>query len=263
MERIIRFIHFHKTVLVFFLCLIISTILIFSNQTSQVLVLRTISADVAGSVTQKLNWVVLLFAALEENKQLKSDNLRLNFENDQLRVISEQNQRLRELLDFKQNTKYEFKSGHITHWNSPLLSTVTIDLGSRDGVTKNDPVITNNGLVGKIIESGSNFSICQLLTDGSFRVSSQLKRAEIMGFLSFLEDNIAVLNVNGSAVVTVGDTVVSSRHGNIYPFGIPIGTVSDFTREPGLFKTVFVNLFVKYDQLQEVSVILNKNPSDS
>ncbi len=259
MERILQFIYLQKTVLVFVLCLLLSTILIFSNQTSQVLVLRALSADTAGKITQKLNWVVMLLYAMDENKQLKSENLRLSFENEQIRAIKEQNERLKELLAFKNQIEYELRSGQILHWTAPLLSTVTIDLGSQDGVSRNDPVITSNGLVGKIIVSGENFSICQLLTDGNFRVSSQLRNADIFGFLSYLQNNKATIDINSSAQVAAGDTVVTSRHGNIYPYGIPIGVVSDSIREPGLFQTVFVDLFVKYDQLKEISVIINSN----
>jgi len=262
-ERIIKFFIVYKTIFVFLLCIIFSISLIFSNQTEQVLTLRVKFADFSSSITQKLNLFSRVFSALEVNDSLRVVNDRLSFENWQFRELKEENDRLRDLLEFKKNAPFDFRTGQIVHWHPPFLSTITINLGQRDGVKKNDPVITNNGLVGKIIDAGANAAICQLLTDGSFRVSAQIKSSDIVGFLQYKEDNYAVIDIRGSATLTVGDTVVTSSHGNIYPFGIPIGTIIDFTREPGLFKTATVKLFVNYIRLRDVSVIINVNPVEN
>jgi len=216
-------------------------------------------ADFSSKITQKLSWFSLIFSALEENERLKVENIRLSFENALLTDLKNENDHLHDLLEYKKNSPFDFKTGQIVHWSPTFLSTVTINLGQGDGVKKNDPVITNDGLVGKIIEASNNSALCQLLTDVSFRVSAQLKNSDIVGFLKYKEDDKAVIDIRGSAEVFVGDTVVTTSHGNIYPYGIPIGTVIDFTREPGLFKTATVKLFVDYDQLRDVSVITNVN----
>ena len=259
MERIIKFFIVYKTIFAFLFCIILSTSLIFSNRTEQVLTLRGNFADFSSSITQKLNWFSLVFSALEVNDSLRVVNERLSSENWQFRELKEENDRLRELLEFKKNAPFDFQTGQIVHWDSPFLSAVTINLGHNDGVKKNDPVITNDGLVGKIITSGKNSAICQLLTDGSFKVSAQIINSDIIGFLQYKQDNYAVIDIRGSATVNIGDTVVTSSHGNIYPFGIPIGTVINCTSEPGLIKTATVKLFVNYVRLRDVSVITNVN----
>lgn len=256
MERIVKFFLVYKTFFLFLLCITLSISLIFSNQTEQVLTLRALFADFSSSITEKLNRFVLIFSALEENERLRAENIRLSFENTQFYELQKENDRLRELLEFKRNAPFDFQTGQIVHWGYPFLSTITINLGQRDGVKKNYPVITNDGLlVGKIIDAGKNSAICQLLTDVNFRVSAQLKNSDIVGFLKYQIDNIALMDIRGSATVALGDTVVTSSHGNIYPIGIPIGTVIDFISEPGLFKTVTVKLFVSYTRLTDVSVI--------
>lgn len=257
MERIIKFFLVYKTIFTFLLCIIFSTSLIFSNQTEQVLTLRMKFADFSSSITQKLNWFSLIFSALEENERLKEENIRLSLENELNSDLKKDNELLRELLEFKKNAPYDFRTGQIVHWYPPFLSTVTINIGQNDGIKKNDPVITSDGLVGKIVNSGENSAICQLLTDGSFKVSAQIKNSDIIGFLQYKEDNYALIDIRGSATVGVGDTVVTSSHGNIYPFGIQIGTVIDCTSEPGLIKTATVKLFVNYVQLKDVSIITN------
>ena len=216
-------------------------------------------ADLSSRITEKLSWFRLVFTALEENKRLKAENQLLSFENVLYHEIKEQNDRLKELLDFKKRIPFKLATGNINHWNTPLLSTITIDLGRNDGVAKNDPVITNNGLVGKIIVAGKISSICQLLTDANFRVSAQVRNSEIIGFLRDVQGSYAVMDINGSADIAVGDSIITSSYGDIYPNGISIGTVVDFTNEPGLFKTVTVELFVDYASLREVSVIIDSD----
>lgn len=259
MERVIKFFIVYKTIFALLFCIVLSTFLIFSNQTEQVSILRGKFTDFSSSITQKLNWFSLVFSALEVNDSLRVVNERLSSENWQFRELREENDRLRDLLEFKKNAPFDFQTGQIVHWYPPFLSTVTINLGQNDRIKKNDPVITNDGLVGKIITSGKNSAICQLLTDGSFKVSAQIKNSDIIGFLRYKEDNYAVIDIRGSATVDIGDTVVTSSHGNIYPIGIQIGTIIDFTREPGLFKTATVKLFVNYARLRDVSVITNVN----
>lgn len=259
MERIIKIFLIYRAFFTFLLCISLSIILIFSNQTAQVTTLRVMAVNFSGSITEKLNWFTLVFNALDENRALKAENQRLSFENALYREVKEENERLKDSLEFKKASPFEFRAGHIIHWSVPLLSTVTIDLGLKDGARKNNPVISNGRLVGKIIEAGESTSICQLLTDANFRVSSQIRNSDSIGFLEYFEGNSAIINIQNSAEVAVGDSVVTSSFGDIYPPGIPIGSVSDFTREPGLFKTVTVKLFVKYESLKEVSVIVNSN----
>lgn len=256
MERFIKFFRIYSTYLTFLLCLILSVTLIFSNNNEQVETLRAMFVDVSGSITKKLNWFSLVIGAMEENKRLLSENQRLKYENALIREISDENFRLKELLEFKKTAPFEFRAGHIIHWSVPLLSTVTIDLGLADGVMKNDPVISNGRLVGKIIEAGNSSSICQLVTDANFRVSALIRNSDALGFLEYNSGNHAVIQVNNSAVVAKGDSVVTSSYGDIYPPGIPIGKVTDFTTDPGLFKTVRVEFFVRYELLREVSVIV-------
>ena len=135
---------------------------------------------------------------------------------------------------------------------------ITINLGSRDNVKKNDPVITSAGLVGKILQPGRTSSLCQLLTDRNFKVSAITRSTNTYGHLRWYADDTALMdNVNKSSVVMIGDTVVTSQHGNIYPEGIPIGVVKNFEDGPELFKDVYVKLFVDYVQLKDVAVIVN------
>ncbi|MCP4723742.1 MAG: rod shape-determining protein MreC [bacterium] len=253
-----KFFIIYKNYLVLFLCLLTSTSLIFSNQAAQVESLRSIILDMSSSITNRINYVSLLFNTMENNRLLTEENLILNYENSLIKEIIEENERLRSLIELKNRAEFEYKAGEIISWNpTPTVSSVTVNLGSDDGVEKNMPVISDNGLVGKIVSSEGNTSICQLLTDRNFRVSSKLSGGTAIGILEFMENDLATMKIAKSLTVQIGDTVYTSSHGNIYPEGIHIGTVMNVEEEPGLFKNITVDLFVNYLRLRQVLVIVN------
>ncbi|MFC1561713.1 rod shape-determining protein MreC [candidate division KSB1 bacterium] len=223
------------------------------------LTLRVLLIDISSKFTTPLNSVVEIFDALEENRALTEENIRLNHEISMLRNREKVISSLREMLSLKERTEFDLKFGRIIQWGSiPVPNTVTINLGENDGVKKNDPVISKKGLVGKIIEAGRNSSLCQLFTDRNFKVSAITKNPEAFGILQWKQDNIAEMQIHKSSIVAVGDTVTTSEHGNIYPEGIPIGIVDSFEEGPGLFKNVEVKLFVDYLQLKDIAVIVEK-----
>jgi len=244
------------------LCLILSTLFLLSDKSAQILTLRAILVDASSRVTGRFNYFSELFYAIEDNRLLKEENLRLHFENSLLQENQLQIARLKELLELKENSPYELKAGSIIAWGSvPIPNTVTINLGESDGIRKNCPVISSSGLVGKIKETGKNSSLCQLLTDRSFRVSAVLRKTGAYGLLRWKQDNKAVMDeVLKNSRVIVGDTVITSEHGNIYPRGIPIGIVDSYADGPDLFKIVNVRLFVDYLQLRDICVITGGKP---
>ncbi|MFC1564075.1 rod shape-determining protein MreC [candidate division KSB1 bacterium] len=259
MERFTKFFILYKNYFVLFLCLLISTSLVFSNQVSQVETLRAILLDVSSVITNRINYITLLFDTMNRNRILTEENLILNYENNRIREIIEENERLRNLIALKERADFEYKAGEIISWNpTPTVSSVTINLGRDNGVDKNMPVITNSGLVGKITYSESNTSVCQLLTDRNFRVSSKIGSGQVIGILEFKENDLATVRIARSLTVNIGDTVYTSSHGNIYPEGILIGTVEKIEEEPGLFKNITVDLFVNYLKIRQVLVIINK-----
>ncbi|MFC1477670.1 rod shape-determining protein MreC [candidate division KSB1 bacterium] len=260
MEKLVKLISLYKSFITFLICLSLSTLLIFSNQSTQIFALRAALVDIFSFVTAPLAYTSKVFRALDENELLKAENLYLRYENSILRKSEDEIFRLRELLELKKQREYTFKLGSIISWGDiPIANTVTIDLGKEDGIKKNDPVISYKGLVGKVLNVGDRSAVCQLLTDRNFKVSALTRSTGAYGLLKWKEDNIAVMEeVQKSSVIIEGDTVVTSKHGNIYPEGIPIGVVASYYEGPDLFKIVHVELFVDYLQLYDVAVVVRK-----
>lgn len=258
MEKIAKYLILFKSQFIVMICLFFSTIFILSDSSVQVLTLKTIISDSIVKITGQFRFFSELYNAFEENKKLKSENIRLSFDNSRLMEDQSEIKRLKELLNLKSISRDDLKFGSIVGWGTiPVPNRVTINLGSKDGVVNNCPVITGRGLVGKILSAGENTSICQLLTDGTFKVSSKLRKTDAVGFLKWKQDDIAEMEVWKSNEIIIGDTVITSEHGNIYPAGIPIGIVSSYSEGLELFTYIEVKLIVDYLKLKDVSVIIN------
>ncbi len=82
-----------------------------------------------------------------------------------------ENTRLKEMLDFKRESKVEMVSAKVINMGlNPNLLSMTVDVGSEAGVEKNDPVITPLGIIGKVAKVNNQSSVVQLISDPSFRI---------------------------------------------------------------------------------------------
>jgi rod shape-determining protein MreC len=149
---------------------------------------------------------------------------------------------------------------------SPSLwfTTITVDVGSSDGVHDNQPVLDGSGLVGKVTDVTSDAAVVTLITDHTSGVSSTVQRLNDSGILqtaagnpndlllSFLPPKSAVKV--GEAVVTSGTK--SSRLDSLFPPGIPIGTVTKADPEElNLYQRVHVKPFADLRRLDFVQVL--------
>ena len=135
----------------------------------------------------------------EENSFLRTELNRLLVENVQLRELETENQQLRELLNYTRNNpslKYEaaqVKARVIGADLNNLLYTVFIDVGARDGVAKDMPVITHRGLVGRIAQVNSDTAQVLLLIDPTSSVNAIIQNSRVEGLISGQLDGTLVL----------------------------------------------------------------------
>ena len=143
--------------------------------------------------------------------------------------------------------------------------TLKIDRGARDGVATNAPVLTVNGLAGRVSEVGYAHSQVVLVGDPDCRVSVTIadpknrEQGMIAPFSSSPSDDALVdlSYLSRNAKLAAGQTVVTSGQGSVFPPGIVVGQIADFrTVGYGLYKEARVSLAVKMNQLEEVWVIV-------
>jgi len=201
----------------------------------------------------------------QKNEQLLLENTRLALENSMLYDMRLENERLTELIVFKERNELQLIASRIiVRGTKGFINGIVLDAGTRDGVAKNMPLVVSNGLVGKIYQAGEDQAIGHLLLDRNFRVSAKIQRSRVAGIVSWEGGEFCRLNeVPNRSDVQVGDSVITSGFGEIFPPGIMIGTVTNITESPrAMFLNIEMKPSVDFDKLEEVFVVVEqRNPN--
>lgn len=198
--------------------------------------------------------------------QVRQENLRLQHQVDvlqgQLTHYQEaylQQQRLRELLGFRLLTFPQAVVAEVVGIDpSPWSEVITMNKGSRDGLRKDIAVVTHQGLVGRTIEVAPHYATVLLVTDRRSAVDAFIQRTRARGIVVGKSRRLCELRyVDLHAEIQVGDTIVASGLGQVYPKGLLIGTVAAVHQKPhGLFHEVEVQPTVDLAKLEEVLVLV-------
>ncbi len=203
-------------------------------------------------------------AAENEKLQAKVDNL--TAENSQLVQDQEELERLRSLLDLKeQYSSYDMIGARITAKDTGnWFNVFTIDKGSDDGVQVDCNVISDGGLVGIVTDVGSNWATVRSIIDDNSNVSAMVSKTSdtciIAGDLRLVnEGKINLVKLTDAADrVTAGDKVVTSDISDRYLPGILIGYISEIAMDSNnLTKSGYITPVVDFRHLREVLVIKN------
>ncbi len=225
-------------------------------------------------------WLSTRFQALQElvasprdRASLQEENARLEAQISSLQtqVIELQEQIaevqvLSALLNYaRAHPENEFLAATVIAYDSnPFLRYVIINRGSDDGLRRGMPVVTHQGLVGRIAAVTANAAKVQLITDPASSINVHLKPSEVDAMLSGSitgELNLGMISQN--ATLNPGELVLTSGLGGNYPANIVIGQVTSVARREGdLFQTASVQPIIDYNQLDIVLVITNFNPID-
>ncbi len=220
-------------------------------------------------------WISTRFQAIQDFIQspsdvnrLRQDNARLEAEVARLQAqvidlqqqVSE-TQMLSTLLSFvRAHPDNEYVSAAVIGVDaSPFLRYVIINRGSDDGLRRGMPVVTHQGLVGRIASVLPNAARVQLISDASSHVNVQLQKSGAEATLNgSLTGDISLDSIPQDAKVDVGDVIITSGLGGDYPSDLIVGQVSGVRRYPSaLFQTASVQPVVDFSALEVVLVIKN------
>lgn len=198
-----------------------------------------------------------------ENKELQAQLSEYKGSQMDYEEVLAENERLKKMLDYKQNNEtQELKVAAITGKEpSNWFDVFTIDLGSKDGIEENMPVITPDGLVGRIEEVGLNWSKVMGIIDGRSSVAVIMERTRDIGVVKGaigVDELSATLSMNYLPLdtdIVEGDVVLTSGYDQLYPKGLVIGTVLSTTSETGA-KSVTIKPNVDFRRLEEVMVVV-------
>ena len=235
------------------------------------MVVQTITYPVQASVqsvvsTIKNTWnsYINLIEVNEENKMLKQQLLNMEEKLNQHIENSVQFFRLRSQLLFAQKkARKEIFSEIIGESADNTHQIRLINRGSNQLLQRNYIVIRKEGLVGRIQSVSPYQSSVQLIIDHRSRVPALIQRNRVRGLIYGTHDGMEMRQINQHAKIKIGDRVISSGLGNLYPKGILIGWVSGIHHQSHeLFKTARLDSAVDFNQIEEVFAIL-PSKSDS
>jgi len=193
------------------------------------------------------------FASLrEENARLREENARLLAWQTAARRLENENERLRQLSQFREGPEAAFITARIVGENvGAYVRGALLNVGRKSGVASGQAVVTGEGLAGRIAEVGDNAARVLFVTDVNSRLPVQIERTRERAILA--GDNgpqLRLVMLQSLVGVQAGDRIVTSGHGGSFPVGIPVGEVISST-ETG----VKVRPFADFSRLEFVRVV--------
>ncbi|MDR3297547.1 MAG: rod shape-determining protein MreC [Prevotellaceae bacterium] len=189
-------------------------------------------------------------------------------------LLSE-NARLRNLLDHYQHAdttlqakrSYDQRSGKLMTYipanvvggtTNKQHNFFTLNVGEWEGVSPEMGVITDDGVVGIVVNTSAHYATVMSLLNRDFRISGRLRRTGYLGSLQWGGVNyreVMLTDVPQHVPVEVGDTVETSGYSSMFPEGIFIGTVSSYAMQKGNFHELRVQLNLDFKKLRYVNVV--------
>lgn len=198
----------------------------------------------------------------KENEKLRQENDELRKLKNDIEVLKEENAWLRDFLEIKNhNTTFEFADATVIGKGSGAANNMlTINKGSLHGLNVGMSVITGQGLVGRIVEVGLTSSEVMCITDISASVGALIERSALLGIAEgYSQGKCRFLYTTGLADfedVAVGDVVISSGKGSVYPYGLMIGTVIDLKIDDASRSVIAtVETAVNFEDISRVMII--------
>jgi rod shape-determining protein MreC len=218
------------------------------------------------SVLDRATWsLVPRRSLIAELESLHRENDRLKLELNASREALQENARLRQQLGWlpKSGWQNRLKPARVVGREpSTWWRTCTIDLGSRDGVRTELPVITSDGLVGRVGTVGLSHSQVVLLGDSACGVSVLVAETRDHGLINggaaaALDPTIIeVTHLPNSRGVMAGQNVITSGEGPVFPKGIPVGRILDTRSVDGLSMQARIKASANLNRLEEVWVLM-------
>jgi rod shape-determining protein MreC len=206
--------------------------------------------------------------ALQTNRELQEENVRLRDELSRLRSASEEIFQLRELLSFRLTHQeiYPLIPVEIVGKNlTGLRNMITVDAGSSDNVEIGMPLVNSSGLIGRVVIVGNQHAQVMPIQNSLFRASARIQGARSYGMISWSgSGNTMILNyVPQTVVVEPGMVIETSGLSNTFPSNIPIGTIVRAVPEMGRdTQIIYVEPFINLNNIVEGFIIQYVPPAE-
>ena len=202
----------------------------------------------------------------QSNTELQAEVARLQTQVIDLQQQVTETNILSALVDFaRANPEYSYKAASVIGRDpSPFLRYVIINIGSNEGILPGMPVVTDKGLVGRVVAVISEAARIQLVTDAASAVNIRLQASNTEAMLvGSVTGDVSLDMIPQDAAIQVGDVVLTSGLGGNYPANILVGQVVSVRKlESELFQQAAIQPNVDFNRLQFVLIITNFKPVD-
>ncbi len=242
-----------------------------SNETQDTRLIRIWAVDGLAPFERALVWVengtgnifhnyIYLRGVRAENRQLKEQIEQMRLEQVRLSEDAGQARRLQNLLGFKEQFVAKTVAAQVIGTSgSDFSRVITIDKGENSGIRRDMAVMTADGIVGKVLMVYPSVAQVLLINDQTSGVGVILGNTRLQGVLAGTVNGEVTLNgIMSDEQVPVGESVLTSGGDQIFPKGLPVGTVT----KVGAGKDLFLNIRIKpaadLSKLEEVLVLVEK-----
>jgi rod shape-determining protein MreC len=223
--------------------------------------------SISSGVSNYFSSISNLRSAQSDNDLLKQRVQELELEIKGKEDLTAENDRLRALLNLKENSKYKVLTARIIGRDpSVWFDSSIINRGSLDGVKLNMPVVTDGGLIGRVTAVGPLTAQFDLITrdkSGVGGVVGEIGSSNVLGVVAGTSkrDLVEMKYVSGSADVQVGQIVYTTGQDGIYPAGLKIGEIVEVrTGSATVPHQIFIRPAGGVNSMKEVGVLLYEPP---
>jgi len=246
-----------KEYIVLVALLIISLIALSLNQKPAVKKVKSLAFGSFAAFTSVISDVINVANVKSENIKLRKLNAELMLKVSELRQYGIENSELKSLLGLKDTTQYPLiPASVISKSISKYQNTITLNIGSKNGVEAGMPVINDFGMVGIVATTSNDFSIVKTLENVELKLTVKDERSRIDGIMKWNGSNLIIVDVPKTYDVEPGDRIITSDLSTIVAVPLPVGVVVGLSKiETGIFNEVKVKPFVDFIRTEHVFVL--------
>jgi len=250
----------------FILLEVFSLMLVFSFNNYQGSVFFTSANNLAGKVYKAESKITSYIHLQEVNKQLVDDNVKMRLRIAELERAAAVNKADSSRLAFLPTTYNTVNAQVVKSQLHNDNNLITIDKGYADGVKPEMGVVTSSGIVGIVYLTSKHYAIVIPAINVRSHISCRMRNSKYFGTLEWKRGAVNISYVNDvprHADVRQGEIVETNGYSDVFPAGIPVGTILKVEDSPdGLSYALKIKLFTDFTKLRDVCVITNYNRSE-